>query len=69
MLLTEASTEESVSQIPHLPMVVMMVPQKKAAEERSQWLVKFSGRLPTSKPAFTADATPCTEEMSNICTV
>lgn len=42
-------------------MVVMMVPQKKAAEDRSQWLVKFSGRPFTSRPASTADTTPCRE--------
>lgn len=42
-------------------MVVMMVPQKKAAEDRSQWLVKFSGRPFTSRPASTADTTPCSE--------
>lgn len=40
-------------------MVVMMVPQKKAAEDRSQWLVKFLGRPFTSRPASTADTTPC----------
>lgn len=38
-----------------------MVPQKKAAEDRSQWLVKFSGRPFTSRPASTADTTPCGE--------
>lgn len=46
---------------PHLPMVVMIVPQKKAAEDMSQWLVKFSRRLPTSRPASTADTTLCRE--------
>lgn len=46
---------------PHLPMVVMMVPQKKAAEDMSQWLVKFSERLLTSRPASTADITSCRE--------
>lgn len=42
-------------------MVVMIVPQKKAAEDISQWLVKFSRRLLTSRPASTADTTPCSE--------
>lgn len=49
---------------PNLPMVVMMVPQKKKAEARSQRLVKLAGRLLTSRPASTADITPCSGGLS-----
>lgn len=40
-------------------MVVMMVPQKKKAEARSQRVEKLAERLFTSSPDSTADATPC----------
>lgn len=59
--LDAGSSKGSLEVSPHLPMVVMMVPQKKAAEDMSQWLVKFSGRLLTSRPASTADITLCRE--------
>lgn len=48
-------------------MVVMIVPQKKAAETRSQRVVKLVELLFKSRPASTADAMPWSDGNGQKC--
>lgn len=50
--------EQCAGELCHLPMVVMMVPQKKQADAMSQRVVKLAGTLLTFRPASTADIKP-----------
>lgn len=52
------SQQSPAGELCHLPMVVMMVPQKKQADAMSQRVVKLAGTLLTFRPASTADIKP-----------